>query len=392
MAPRSTAVAAAVLAAVALLAAQASAQVLFTVDEHYVSETACNKVISPFLLTAVETEVGECVPVKCAPVGGGIYHTVSCITAFNFPQPSISATYSYIFEIVQSGAGCAGTRLMASAYRVNQGCLPLDDATGGYFEATVAGSILTLKLGCDATCTVGGCADVFIVPLNALDSTCFARSDGNSSVADFLAVLPCAAHGYTLPHTDFLPTKVDAVAISPTRDCWAQGAGDTVYGGWKVTAGGEDYCCVVRGVYSEDTSLTGCGFDIPNLSDYFYDTNDNLTFQQCYSGLDEEGCLTTPTWGIAEVTLPINCGAIVGDELGGPLARSYAVSIDGTTQGAYRLTVDASFQYCTGRGVVAGGVCVVNGCGVATPDYVTVGPAAEGVFCYHTCYNHHPGP
>jgi len=393
MAFRLSAVATAVLVAVALLAVPARAQLLFLVDEHYTSETACNQVAIPYLLTAIQTEEGECVPVSCAPVGGGIYHTVSCITAYSFPQPSIDPSSSYIFEVVLSGEGCAGAQLMANAYRVNQGCVPLDDATGGYFEAIVAGSILTLKLGCDATCSPGDCSDFFIVPVTSLDSTCFTRSDGNSSVADFLALLPCAAHGYTLPHTGFLPTKVDAVAISPTRDCWAQGAGGTVYGGWKVTAVGEDYCCVVRGMYSEDTSLTGCGFDLPNPSDYFYDAS-NLTYQQCYSGLDEEDCLTTPTWGNAEVTIPIACGAVVGDELGGlPVTRSYAVRVDDTTQGAYLLTVDLSFDYyCTGRGVVAGDLCVVNGCGVTTPDYITVGPAAEGVFCYHTCYNHHLGP
>lgn len=76
----------------------------------------------------------------------------------------------------------------------------------------------------------------------------------------------------------------------------------------------------------------------------------------------------------------------------GPVLRDTVNAIWCSTAGTYHLDGGGSNDdyFCTGRGVVVdkGGVlwCRMNGCDHTTPHYFTIGPAEEGVFCYHTCY------
>ena len=357
-------------------------------EQYFTTLAACESNYAPYMTRVPVGSTENCAEVPCTKVVGEVHYSLRCIGDDELGEPPFfpPEVFEYMAEYVDNSTAEDDLLFWHLTHRPGAGCQPMDPDAAAYLELTVttAGDAIafTFKQGCDATCET--CIDLFV---GDKDHRAFNGTDGRGRNFVYDALPRCAAHAYTLRHADFEPAPVDAdSAVSPVRDCWAQD-GATVYGGWTVTVEGEPYCCVVRGLHVDNTSLTGCDLAVPNPTDFFFDALDGATYQQCYSSLDADGCLTTPDFGKAEVERQMDWVDVAVNE--GAIPRMFAISIDGVPQGAYELDVDWKQLYCTGRGTLEGGVCRMNACGSTTPFYVTVGAAtADGVACYHTCFSY----
>jgi len=360
-------------------------------EQYFASLATCESKYAPYMTRVAVEPTEDCVAVPCTQVVGEVHYSVQCIGDSDTGEPPFfpPEVLAYVSEYVHNGTDWADPVILHLTHRPGAGCRPMDPDAVTYLELELAGAgdalVFTFKQGCDATCET--CTDFFVGDEAALDGGVFNGTDGRRRSLDYLALPPCAARGYTLPYYDFEPAPVDAgSAISLVRDCWAQD-GTTIYGGWTVTVAGEPYCCVVPGLHVDNASLTGCDLAVPNPTDFFFDALDGATYQQCYSSLDTDGCLTTPDWGKADVRWPLNWVDVAVNE--GNIPRSFAIAIDGIPQGAYKLDLGWERLYCTGRGTVEGGACRMNSCGSTTSFYVTVGvEAVDGIACYHTCFDY----
>ena len=335
----------------------------------------------------------DCLPttVDCADLGDGLYGTKACMLDFAFKEPDELGIVpaDYVQEEVEEFSPGTDNFMARRHYLANAGCTALGG--GQFFQADSDGQTHTVKTGCDATCA--SCASVLV----GEDCDWLVGVDGYGHGLDYepASETACWAAPYTTPLGDFEAAPVDAnVPIRDRRTCWAL-EGGTVYGGWKVTAGGETYCCTERGTYDSGsaTAFGGCDGSHAHTADFFYDEVTATTYQHCYSGYEPETCLFTPTSDGPDVASAlVQGGAQVAEEpQGGTLPRNFAISVECNVAGAYLLeTSDDNEYFCTGRGVVVddGGVlrCRMNGCDHATPHYFTIGQGEEGVFCYHTCY------
>lgn len=150
------------------------------------------------------------------------------------------------------------------------------------------------------------------------------------------------------------------------------------------------YCCTRRGIYDGGESVTRCDGSRRTSLGFF--RQGMFTYDECYTDLDTAQCIDQPE-GAALVL--VEGGILVAQPPGEPgeVARTFAVLLPGEVyDGAYQLNVGTSetpsYVYCTGRGVVTteGDDCRVNPCGITVPHFVTIGPAAVDLDCYHTCY------
>ena len=361
------------------------------------AEDDCNSKNQPVFIQAVRHEsdldITDCLDtaVDCEDLGDGFYRTKTCLNDFSFPEPDDLGINpaDYVDEAVLYEGSFFPD--MHRHYLANAGCTAM--GAGEYFQADSDGQTHSVKSVCDATCTT--CASTIV----AEGCDWIVGVDGNEHSLDFEpAEEPaCAAAPYTTPLDDFVATPVDtSVPIRERRTCWAL-EGGTVYGGWKVTALGDTYCCIERGTFDSGstTSFSGCDGSHAHTADFFYDEVTATTYQHCYSGYEPETCLTTPFNGDPnDFMLLVQGGAQTAVEPSGPLARDTANAILCSTAGAYHLEGDGANDdyFCTGRGVLVddGGAlrCRMNGCDHTTPHYFTIGPAEaeEGMFCYHTCY------
>ena len=358
------------------------------------AEDDCSSLNQPIYIEAIRHEsdldISDCLDsaVECEDLGDGFYRTKTCKNQFSFPEPGEDLGINpadYVDEaVLYTGSFFPDVR---RHYVANTGCTALSG--GQFFQADSDGHTHTVNTGCDATCA--SCSSTIV----AENCDWLVGVDGHEHTLSFEpAEEPeCSAAPYTTPLGDFTAAPVDAT-VRDRRTCWAL-EGGTVYGGWKVTALGETYCCIERGTYDSGstTAFSGCDGSHAHTSDFFYDEATSTTYQHCYSGYEPELCLFTPSTDGAQVSSElVQDGAKVADEpQGGVLPREFAIAVECSVAGAYHLeTSDENEYFCAGRGIVVDdGVflrCRMNGCGHTTPHYFTIGQGEEGVFCYHTCY------
>ena len=130
--------------------------------------------------------------------------------------------------------------------------------------------------------------------------------------------------------------------------------------------------------------MTRCDSGVRQSTGFFF--QGAVTYESCYAGLDPNTCVDLPD-GVLEG--PVAEGALVADEPAEPPARrTFAVTLPALKEGAWQLFVTGhGWHYCTGRGTVTdSATCRVNVC-VETPNFITIGAAAPGGDCYHTCYH-----
>ena len=145
-----------------------------------------------------------------------------------------------------------------------------------------------------------------------------------------------------------------------------------------------------RGTWNGAVALAGCNNDVVVALDFFYDSNTQRSYHDCYTDVDTGVCLPAPP---ADVPAGLTGGVDVPANENAALHRDVAVSSPALQEGAYLLTTGGQqpqVLYCTGRGILhlTTGRCEVNACGQSTANFVAVdlANAIDGQFCYHTCF------
>jgi len=132
-------------------------------------------------------------------------------------------------------------------------------------------------------------------------------------------------------------------------------------------------------------SLLRCDSGVQSVSGFFYGAG--LTYQKCFTAYDPLTCAEVPPSGVVG---PIAEGALEAEEPVDESAagRTVAVVLPGLKEGAWQLFVPGhGWHVCLGRGTVTeSATCRMNVC-TETPNYTTIGAAAIGGDCYHTCYH-----